>query len=185
LSTRWTRAPAKAYGAQSFEEALSGLALQTRLIIDAHQCAVSYIPDGDFKRAIHTRSFSEKYERYNSYDVMPTGEGIWGVTVEEKVSMRMTEEELHSHPRWKNFSDLKDDRGLEHPVMRGWLVVPVFRQSEEFVGVLQLSDKKEGDFTEADLYVLTHLASVISPTFELQFVNQDLQNQTRELEEKK
>ena len=43
------------------------------LRIGAHQAAISYVPDGNFKAAIHTHSFSEKYARYNSYDVMPTG----------------------------------------------------------------------------------------------------------------
>ena len=89
-----------------FKETLHEIALQSRLLIGTHQSAISYIPDKDFKRALHTHSFSEKYENYNSYDVMPTGEGIWGVIVENNVPVRMTDKELKSHPGWKNFSDL-------------------------------------------------------------------------------
>ncbi len=63
---------ADAYGAKTFEEALHVVALQARLMIGAHQCAVSYLPDGDFHAAVHTHSFSKKYEEYNTYDVMPT-----------------------------------------------------------------------------------------------------------------
>ena len=143
------------------------------------------MPDGNFQRAIHTHSFSEKYEEYNTYDVMPTGKGIWGVVVQSRRAVCMTEEELHSHPQWKNFSDLLDERGLEHPPMRGWLAVPILRQDGGFVGVLQASDKYEGDFTEADLYEFTHVARLIAPTFELQYVNQDLLRRAEELNQAK
>ena len=136
-----------AYVAGTFEEAMHILALQARLMVGAHQCAISYIPNGDFKAAIHTHSFSKKYEKYNTYDVMPTGGGIWGMIVEKKIAMRMTQEEIVSHPRWRNFGDMKDERGLEHPPMRGWLAVPIVRLNGEFIGVLQLSDRYEGDFT--------------------------------------
>ena len=172
---------ADAHTATTFEEALHQHAAYARLMIGAHQAALSYVPDGDFHAAIHTHSFSKKYERYNSYDVMPTGEGIWGVVVEQKIPMRMTEKELLSHPRWRNFGGKKDARGLEHPPMPGWLVVPILRRSGEFVGVLQLSDKFEGDFNEEDEALLVRLGQVISPTFELQYVNHELERRTEEL----
>ncbi len=175
---------AAAQGAATFKEALHVLALHARLMIGAHQCALSYVPDGNFKAAIHTHSFSEKYEKYNTYDVMPTGEGIWGLIVEQKVPLRMTGEELMSHPRWKNFGDLKDERGLEHPPMVGWLAVPILRRDGGFVGVLQLSDKFESEFTEEDDEILSRLASVISPTFELQYALEEAQRHTQQIEEK-
>jgi signal transduction histidine kinase/DNA-binding response OmpR family regulator len=171
----------ESFGSASFEEALFELSLQARLAVEAHQVAISYVPDGDFQAAIHTHSFSEKYEKYNTYDVMPTGEGIWGLVVKGRRAVRMTDEELQSHPQWKNFSDLLDDRGLEHPVMRGWLAVPILRQDGAFVGVLQASDKYAGDFTEEDLNEFTHVANLIAPTFELQYVNQELQQHSKEL----
>ena len=172
---------ADAHTATTFEEALHQHAAYARLMIGAHQSALSYVPDGDFHAAIHTHSFSKKYERYNSYDVMPTGEGIWGVVVEQKIPMRMTEQELLSHPRWRNFGGMKDARGLQHPPMPGWLVVPILRRSGQFLGVLQLSDKFEGDFNGEDEALLVRLGQVISPTFELQYVNHELERRTEEL----
>ena len=172
---------ADAHTAATFEEALHELAGYARLMIGAHQSALSYVPDGDFHAAIHTHSFSTKYEQYNSYDVMPTGEGIWGVVVEQKIPMRMTEAELVSHPRWRNFGNMKDARGLEHPPMPGWLVVPILHRNGGFLGVLQLSDKFDGDFTEEDEALLVRLGKVISPTFELQYVNSELAQRTHEL----
>ena len=171
----------KALNSITFEEALHSIALEARLVVGAHQCALSFVPDGDFHTAIHTHSFSTKYERYNTYDVMPTGEGIWGVIVERRIPMRMTEEEILSHPRWKNFSGHKDARGLEHPPMPGWLAVPILWRNEGFLGVLQLSDKFEGEFTENDQELLTHVGSLIAPTFKLQFVSGELRGRTEEI----
>jgi signal transduction histidine kinase len=178
------RAWVESYGSGTFQEALYELSLQARLAVKAHQVAISYVPDGDFQVAIHTHSFSEKYEKYNTYDVMPTGEGIWGAVVKRRLAVRMTDEELHSHPQWKNFGDLRDDRGLEHPPMRGWLAVPILRQDGGLVGVLQASDKYEGEFTEDDLNEFTHVAKMIATTFELEYVNQQLQRRAEELEKR-
>ena len=167
----------------TFQDTLREIALQIRLLIGAEQSAVSYIPDGDFKQAIHTCSFSAKYEKYNSYDVMPTGEGIWAVVVEKCTAMRMTDKELKSHARWRNFSNAVDDRGLEHPEMIGWLAVPVTRQNGDFIGLLQLTCKENGDFTEEDEENLTRFARVAGLAFELYYINSDLQKETMRAEQ--
>ena len=160
---------------ETFHEALHGLALVSRLRIGAHKSAISYVPDGDFKAAIHTHSFSEKYARYNSYDVMPTGKGIWGLLVENRAPVRMTEAELYSHPQFKHFSDLRNAQGLEHPPMPGWLAVPVLRRDGGFIGVVQLSDKFDGEFTQADEDQLVQLAKFYTATFELQYAYEESQ----------
>jgi PAS domain S-box-containing protein len=123
----------------------------------------------------HAISLSDKYEEYRTYDVMPTGEGIWGRVIQQKLSFCMTDEELQSHPAWRSFSDLRDERGLEHSPMRGWLAVPVLCPSKKFIGLLQLSDKYEGDFNQDDLQRLTRLAQLMSPTFSMQHAIEELQ----------
>ena len=169
------------HAAETFDEALHVLALQARLVVGAHQSAISYVPDGDFKAAIHTHSFSEKYERYDTYDVMPTGEGMWALVVKNRSPVRLTEDEVYSHPQFKNFSGLKDARGLEHPPMPGWLAVPILGWDGVFLGVIQLSDRFEGDFTEDDQEQLLNLATLFAPTFELEHVNERLQVQAASL----
>ena len=164
--------------AETFHEALRGLALVSRLRIGAHQAALSYVPDGDFKAAIHTHSFSEKYARYNAYDVMPTGDGIWGLVVKQRAPIRITTDELYAHPAFKEFSGLKNGQGLEHPPMPGWLAVPVLRRDGGLIGVVQLSDKFDGEFTEADEDQLVQLAKFYTATFELQYVYEDLRRLT-------
>ena len=161
-------------GAETFHEALRGLALVSRLRIGAHQSALSYVPDGDFTAAIHTHSFSEKYARYNAYDVMPTGDGIWGLVVNKRAPIRMTRDDLYSHPEFKEFSGLKNGQGMEHPPLPGWLAVPVLRRDGGLIGVVQLSDKFDGEFNQADEDQLVQLAKFFTATFELQYVYEDL-----------
>ena len=154
----------------TLEGALHVLARQARLTVGAHQSALSYVPDGNFELAIHTHSFSAKWAKYNMYDVMPTGAGIYSIVVEQKTTMRMTQEELLAHPRFRHFSDLKDDRGLEHPEMPGWLAAPILDESGgRLLGLVQLSDKFEGDFTQEDEDRLVELAAMIAPTFLMRY----------------
>jgi PAS domain S-box-containing protein len=168
-------------GMESFDDAMDLWARQARNIVGAHQCAVSYIPHGNFAEGKHAISMSDKYEKYKTYDVLPTGDGIWRLVATRKISFCMTDEELKLHPGWKNFSDMLDDRGLEHPPMRGWLVVPILRLGVKFVGVLQLTDKYEGDFTQDDLQVLRRLAQLMAPAFSLQYAHEEVQRHGEEL----
>ena len=168
-------------GIGSFDDLLDLWAQQARMIIGAHQSAVSYMPSRNFADGKHAISMSEKYDRYKTYNVLPTGEGIWSLIVHQKLSFCLTHAELTAHPSWKNFSDMLDDRGLEHPPMRGWLAVPILGRSQEFVGVLQLTDKYEGDFNDRDLASLTRLGRLMAPAFGLQFTNEIVQQRSAEL----
>lgn len=165
------------------QEALFSLARQARLIVGAHQAALSYIPQGDFLSAVHSHSFSRKYEPYNDYDIMPTGEGIWRVIIESRKPIRLSHDQLVSHPGWRNFSGMKTDEGLEHPPMRGWLAAPILGAHSEFLGVIQLTDKLEGDFTEKDLQLLVRLSQLIAPTFAVEYARREQELRTGTISE--
>ncbi len=169
------------HAAETFEDTLRVMGFRARQMLGAHQSAISYVPNGDFKAAIHIASLSDKYAKYRDYNVMPTGEGVWGIVVKNHRPARMTEEALYAHPQFKHFSGLKTAEGLEHPPMPGWLAVPVLRKGGELLGVIQLSDKIEGEFTEDDQEQLVKLATLYAPIFELQYVNDDLQRQAASL----
>jgi signal transduction histidine kinase len=164
------------YSTVMFEEALHALAIQARIIIGAHQSAISYVINQDFKGGVHTFSFSEKYEKYNCYDVAPTGKGLYAILFEDNnKAMRLTEAEILKHPRWKNFSDMKTEKGLEHPPLKGWLAIPIIRAGGDTIGFVQLSDKYDGEFDEKDEMLLTHFADVALLIFELHYANNELQ----------
>jgi signal transduction histidine kinase len=164
-----------AFNSESLDVALKFMAEYARVLIGAHQAALSYIPGGDFTAAVHQVSLSDKYEKYRTYDVVPTGDGIWSLVLETRTGVIMTQEEILRHPRWRNFSGAKDARGTEHPPMRGWLAVPITTPRGELLGLIQLSDKLQDEFTQHDLDLLTHLAKLLAPTLELQIVTTKLQ----------
>jgi signal transduction histidine kinase len=75
----------------------------------------------------------------------------------------MTQEELEAHPAWRHFGEHADD----HPPMRGWLAVPLVGQEGENLGLIQLSDKYEGEeFTEEDEAVLVRFAHMAALAIE-------------------
>ncbi|MCA9214854.1 MAG: PAS domain S-box protein, partial [Planctomycetales bacterium] len=166
--------PANEQG-NAIADALRVFAGQVRTVIGSHQAGIHYIPNGDFSTAHHARSLSVKYEKYAKYDVVPAGQGLWQLVIGSKQPACMTQAHIESHPLWKNFSDKKDLRGLEHPPLRGWLAVPILgNESGEFLGILQFSDKYEGDFTAEDVHTATQLAQLINPILMLQFVNDQI-----------
>jgi len=170
-----------ALGSDSFEELLHSFALESRLIVDANQTTISYIPEGKYEDAIHTHSFSEKYK---SYDVMTVSTGIYGLIVDEMKPVRMPQKELLTDKRWKTFRNLRDERGLEHPPMRGWLASPIFHKDGTLIGVIQATDKtNDRGFTAKDLNLVTHLAKIIGPSFETQYVNNELNMKIHELQQ--
>ncbi|HYM35058.1 MAG TPA: PAS domain-containing protein, partial [Steroidobacteraceae bacterium] len=54
---------------------------------------------------------------------------------------------------------------LRHP-LRGWLGAPLIGRDGVNLGLLEVSDKKEGDFSESDLQVLNQLAGLASVAIE-------------------
>ena len=50
---------------------------------------------------------------------------------------------------------------------RNILAVPIFDSKREVIGVIQLLNKRAGDFTQEDLDILTFLANYVSGTIEL------------------
>ena len=50
--------------------------------------------------------------------------------------------------------------------MRGWLAAPLMDRNGENWGLFQLSDKYEGDFTEADEQLFLQLVSLVSLALE-------------------
>jgi PAS domain S-box-containing protein len=139
---------------QTLEGTMQEIAEQARGVIGAHQAWVSLSGHQSHEPTIHALSLSEKYAQYRGLSEPSDGSGIYALVCETNRSLRLTQAELEAHPRWRGL-------GSQAP-MRGWLAVPLTGRNGENVGVLQLSDKYEGEFTQQDEYVaieLAHLAS--------------------------
>jgi serine phosphatase RsbU (regulator of sigma subunit) len=53
-----------------------------------------------------------------------------------------------------------------HPMLEGWLAVPLISRTGRRLGLLQVADKFAGDFTESDEVVLTQLAQLATVAIE-------------------
>jgi GAF domain-containing protein len=70
--------------------------------------------------------------------------------------MRLTQSQLEAHPAWRRFSG----EATRHPPLNGWLAVPLVGRDGGNLGLVQLSDKYQGEFTEADEAILVQLAQI-------------------------
>ncbi|WP_051676071.1 PAS domain S-box protein [Polaromonas glacialis] len=143
---------------RTLEGTMQEIAEQARGVIGAHQAAVCLSADSMHPQTMHALSLSEKYEAYRGMMKPTDGSAIYAVVCENNRCVRMTQAQLEAHPGWRNFGS----HGEAPPPMRGWLAVPLMGRDGKNIGVLQLSDKYEGEFTKQDEYValeLSHLAS--------------------------
>ena len=148
--------------ALSIEEVLQVITDQARSVIDAHQSVTSLTIDQNWSQAINSVSLSDKYAAWRDYDETTDGSGIYACVCHMNRPMRMTQAQLEAHPRWRGFGDAAD----KHPPMRGWLAAPLTGRDGRNIGLLQLSDKYEGDFTDEDEAIVVQLAQMASVAIE-------------------
>jgi PAS domain S-box-containing protein len=159
---RLAAASVRLNAAPTLEAALEATTEAAREIVGANQAVTSMTIDGSFAQAITTVSLSDEYAEWRGYEGTPDGSGIYRLVCERNHPMRLTQEELERHPDWRGF-------GVEagrHPPMRGWLAAPLIARGGQNLGLIQLSDRREGNFTEEDETVLVQLAQAASVAVE-------------------
>ncbi|PKO43248.1 MAG: hypothetical protein CVU30_08385 [Betaproteobacteria bacterium HGW-Betaproteobacteria-3] len=130
---------------------------QSRAVIRAHQAIVT-LKRGEWSDSVSAVSLSEKYAEFREYGEALDGSGIYELVCQTNRPVRLTQAELEAHPRWRGFGAHAD----RHPAMRGWLAVPLIGRDGANIGLMQLSDKYEGEFTAQDEYVAMEMARLVS-----------------------
>ena len=165
------------HSALSSKDIAEALVEEVRAILEVHQ-AVASINEQD-AQMINAVSLSDKYAGYRRFDVAPDGSGIYALVCSSNRPLRLTQEELLAHPAWKGFGA----HAAAHPPMRGWLAVPLVDRKGHNIGLVQASDKTEGEFTEEDEAILVQLASIAANGFENARLYSSLQEQDRRKDE--
>jgi PAS domain S-box-containing protein len=150
------------HAAPDLGAALDAVVESARSIVGAHQAVASLSVSDDRSQAISAASLSEKYARWRDYAVPPDGTGIYSMVCETNRSVRMTQQELEQHAHWRGFGE----HARAHPPMNGWLAVPMIARDGRNLGLIQLSDRYHGEFTEQDEAVLTQLAQMAAVAIE-------------------
>ena len=149
--------------ASGLDEAMAEIIDGARRVVDVHQAVVSLTMGKDWEQAINSVYLSDKYAEFSDYDAPPTGQGIYTMVCEHNRAMRMTQAQLEAHPRFRSFSD---DKAI-HPPMRGWLAAPLVGRDGSNLGLVQMSDKRDGtEFDDADEAVLVQLAQLAAVAVE-------------------
>jgi PAS domain S-box-containing protein len=135
---------------------------EARTLIGSHQAVAGFTVDQNWAQAINAVSLSDKYARWRGYDTKPDGSGIYSLVCRTNRPLRLTQAELEAHPAWRGFGQ----EAGRHPPLRGWLAAPLVGRDGRNIGLLQMSDKEEGEFTEDDEAVLVQLAQMASVAVE-------------------
>lgn len=140
-------------------ESMNQVVDQARLVIGAHMAMVSLRRGEGWSKVVTALSLSDKHAKWRNFDGTPDGSGVYSLVCETGQPLRLTQPQLQAHPRWRAFGA----HAASHPPLRGLLAVPLIGRDGANIGLLQISDKEQGEFTERDEYVaveLAHLASI-------------------------
>ncbi len=159
----------------SIKHVMQILADYSRSLIGAHEAAASFSDGHNWGRAMWGLSLSDKYSTSQSYDVKPDGSGIDALVCETNQPMKFTQEEWEQHPRWRGFGEEE-----AHHSPKGWLAVPLLDEDGNNLGLIQLSDKYEGVFTDMDQALLTQLAQLGTAAILRAKAYDDLEEKVRE-----
>ncbi|MBW3628296.1 MAG: response regulator, partial [Gemmatimonadetes bacterium] len=147
--------------ARSLEGTLEVITQHARNIIRAHWAITTLKAAEDWSATTRCVSTSEKYAGCG----VPTeasGTGIEAVVAERNRSTRMSQAELEAHPAWSGPGGASSRR----PPLRGWLAAPLVGRDGRNLGLIELSDRVEGEFTEHDEAILVQLAQLASVAVE-------------------
>ncbi|MBE9198788.1 MULTISPECIES: PAS domain S-box protein [unclassified Nodularia (in: cyanobacteria)] len=148
--------------ALSMEEVIRIITEQAREIIGAHQGFTTMTIDDECANLISWASFSDKYAAWRDQHQHLDGLGIDASIRLINRSVRMTQTELEAHPQWQKFSKQIDNR----PPMRGCLAAPLIGRNYHNMGLIQLSDKYQDEFTKEDEAIIVQLAQMASIAIE-------------------
>ncbi|MDQ3271646.1 MAG: PAS domain S-box protein, partial [Pseudomonadota bacterium] len=135
---------------------------QARGVIGTHQAVVT-LTNGDDKSHVATSlSLSDKYASCRDPLRPPDASGIYALVCATNQPVRLTQDALEAHPSWRGGGAPSSG----HLAMRGLLAVPLTGRDGHNIGLLQLSDKYEGEFSLQDEYVAVELAQLAAIAME-------------------
>lgn len=148
---------------------------EARRILGTHVAVTSLTRRDEYDQDICAISLSQKYADFRDRKLRP--DGLSAHVCRTNLPLRLTEAEVENHPEWNG-----SNGGEAAPVpTRGWLGVPLIGHGGRNLGVVQLSDKRDGDFTPEDEAVLAQLAATASVGLE----NARLYDSLREQDKRK
>jgi signal transduction histidine kinase/DNA-binding response OmpR family regulator len=157
-----TAASLQINSALSMEMLLSVVTERAREIVGCHQASTILRLEPAWSRARQVVSLSDKYQAFRDRRSRLDDSGIHAMVCRLNKPIRMTHPELTEHPAWENIQRESEDR----PPLRGIMAAPLSGRDGRNMGLVQLSEKIEGEFTEDDQAILVQLAQMASIAIE-------------------
>lgn len=153
--------------ALSVDQMLQVVTDTARQIVGAHQAGATAVLGPGRNRVVRVASFSDKFAGAHSCcSTMETTEA-WQDLARAGHAMRLSQAEVERIAVWQESPDpmrigLPHVAVLPSPPMRGWLAAPLTSRDGHNMGVIQLTDRYDGEFTNDDEAILVQLAQMAS-----------------------
>lgn len=157
----------------SLDETLENVTRVAAELVGARLAATTLTLDEDWRHAVNVFHLSDEYASWRDYDAVPDGSGIYAEVVRTNRPIRLTQEELEADARWRGFGGEAE----RHPPLRGWLAVPLIGREGRNLGIVQVSDKVDGDFTPTDESLLVQVAALAAVAVEKARLRDELARQ--------
>lgn len=131
-------------------------------IVGANVCGTVLLSSGRQRAVRHVAlSAAERYADWRGRGLLPEKLALAQLVCSRNIPIRLDQAALDAHPD----GNLAVDRE-RFPPLRGWLAAPLLDRNGKNVGLIQLSDKVDGDFTADDEAILVQLAQMASVAIE-------------------
>jgi len=144
------------HGGDRIESVLDSLALHACSLLGAERAAASFIPAGEWSQSLHRTAPPADADTKLGSAEMAEQIRIAAELCRDRGSVRLSGSDLASHPLWP-------DRASPP---RNWMAAAVKVGNGRNLGLVQLSDKKDGNFTAKDERLLVHLAHTAAQAIE-------------------
>jgi PAS domain S-box-containing protein len=152
------------------------LAGHARVILGAHRCLATVLAGERGGEPLDAMSVSEQWAGRGGADGAAVGAHLHARVARAKRPVRLTRVELEADPECRRAAS---PRGRPLPG-GGWLGAPLLGREASVVGVIEVSHKDDGEFTQEDEAVLQQLAQMGSVALE----NSWLYREAQEAEER-
>lgn len=140
----------------SLDEMLQVINDSAREIIGAHEAETVITTRADLGSPERSRSYSDKYAPWAAEGRHTNLSPVYAFVLDDASVVRMTKREIERSLSSRGLTGVAPG----HPFLEGWLAVPLMSREEQVLGLIQVADKVDGDFSGEDEVVLLQLAQM-------------------------
>lgn len=146
---------------QTLAEMLRIINDSAREVTSAHE-SETILVDEEGAAGPTSRSAGEKYATTAGGGIGPDFSPLRELVWRSGAPVRMTAKEVEATFASYGVVDVASG----HPMLEGWLAAPLYGRTGRRLGIIQVADKVDGDFTDADEVLLLQLAQLASVAIE-------------------